>query len=61
MVIRIVRPSWSREMEVKTWMKGTAYAMILIKSPARDKGTSFLKKRKEPVLDGYGFYQRRPG
>lgn len=47
MVIRIVRPSWSREMEVKTWMKGTAYAMILIKSPARDKGTSFLKKKKE--------------
>lgn len=47
MVIRIVRPSWSREMEVKTWMKGTGYAMILIKSPARDKGTSFLKKRKE--------------
>lgn len=47
MVIRIVRPSWSREMEVRTWMKGTAYAMILIKSPARDKGTSFLKKKKE--------------
>lgn len=47
MVIRIVRPSWSREMEVKTWMKGTAYAMILIKTPARDKGTAFLKKKKE--------------
>ncbi|MDP4246331.1 MAG: outer membrane lipoprotein-sorting protein [Bacteroidota bacterium] len=47
MLIRTVRPSWTREMEVKTWMKGTSYAMILIKSPARDKGTSFLKKKKE--------------
>lgn len=47
MVIRIVRPSWTREMEVKTWMKGSVYAMILIKMPARDKGTAFLKKKKE--------------
>lgn len=47
MIIKTIRPTWSREMEVKTWMKGTAYAMILIKSPARDKGTSFLKKKKE--------------
>ncbi|MBS1602718.1 MAG: outer membrane lipoprotein-sorting protein, partial [Bacteroidetes bacterium] len=47
MVIRIVRPSWSREMEIRTWMKGTTYAMILIKTPARDKGTAFLKKKKE--------------
>lgn len=47
MVIRTVRPTWSREMEVKTWMKGTSYALLLIKSPARDKGTSFLKKKKE--------------
>lgn len=47
MTIRTVRPAWSRAMEVKTWMKGTTYALILIKSPARDKGTAFLKKKKE--------------
>lgn len=47
MIIRTVRPSWSREMEVKSWMKGTSYALLLIKSPARDKGTAFLKKKKE--------------
>lgn len=47
MTIRTVRPTWSRAMEVKTWMKGTTYALILIQSPARDKGTTFLKKKKE--------------
>lgn len=47
LTIRTVRPAWSREMEVNTWMKGTAYALILVKSPARDKGTAFLKKKKE--------------
>lgn len=47
MLIRTMRPKWTREMEVKTWTKGTDYAMILIKSPAKDKGTAFLKRKKE--------------
>lgn len=47
MVIKIIRPSWSREMSVKTWSKGTSYSLILITSPARDKGTVFLKRQKE--------------
>ncbi|HEY1113046.1 MAG TPA: outer membrane lipoprotein-sorting protein [Chitinophagaceae bacterium] len=47
LTIRTVRPTWSRAMDVKTWMKGTNYALILIQSPARDKGTAFLKKKKE--------------
>ncbi|HRX00055.1 MAG TPA: outer membrane lipoprotein-sorting protein [Cyclobacteriaceae bacterium] len=47
MVIKIIRPSWSREMSVKTWSKGTSYSLILITSPARDKGTVFLKRKKE--------------
>jgi outer membrane lipoprotein-sorting protein len=47
MVIKTMRPTWTREMSVKTWMKGTDYAMILIQSPARDKGTVFLKRKKE--------------
>lgn len=46
-IIKTVRPSWSREMEVKTWMRGNDLAMILIKSPARDKGIVFLKRKKE--------------
>lgn len=47
MVIKIIRPSWSREMSVKSWSKGTDYSLILVNSPARDKGTVFLKRKKE--------------
>lgn len=47
MTIRTLRPGWSREMQVKAWSKGTAYTMILIQSPARDKGVAFLKRARE--------------
>ena len=47
MTIRTVRPSWTREMDIKVWMKGTDYSMILIQSPAKDKGIVFLKRKKE--------------
>jgi hypothetical protein len=43
--IKTVRPSWSREMTVKTWMKGTTLAMILVQSPAKDKGIVYLKRK----------------
>lgn len=54
--IKTIRPSWSRTMTVKTWMKGSDLAMILIQSPAKDKGIVFLKRKKEvwnwmPVLE----------
>jgi outer membrane lipoprotein-sorting protein len=47
LTIKTIRPSWSREMGVKTWMKGQDLSMILITAPAKDKGTSFLKRKKE--------------
>lgn len=47
MIIRTIRPTWTREMGVKTWMKGKDYSMILITSPAKDKGIAFLKRKKE--------------
>jgi len=47
MVIKTSRPTWSREMEVKAWMAQGNYALILIQSPARDKGIVFLKRGKE--------------
>lgn len=47
MVIKTMRPTWTREMTVKTWMKGNDYAMILIQAPVKDKGTVFLKRKKE--------------
>ncbi|MDP4261292.1 MAG: outer membrane lipoprotein-sorting protein [Bacteroidota bacterium] len=47
MIIRTTRPAWTREMQCKTWTKGTSFAMILIQSPAKDKGIVFLKRKKE--------------
>jgi outer membrane lipoprotein-sorting protein len=47
MKMTIVRPSWQREMTMKSWSKGDDLAIILITEPARDKGISFLKKEKE--------------
>lgn len=47
LVIKTTRPGWTREMSVKTWMKGTNFAMILIQTPLKDKGIVFLKRKKE--------------
>ena len=43
----IVRPDWTREIQMKSWSVGEDYSLILVTSPARDKGTSFLKRYKE--------------
>lgn len=56
MTIRTIRSSWSREMSVKTWSKGKELAMILVTSPAKEKGIVYLKRKKEvwnwiPVLE----------
>lgn len=45
--IQIVRPKWTRTMEVKSWALGSDYALIQILAPARDKGTVFLKRKGE--------------
>jgi len=47
LIIRTVRPTWSREMRVRAWMKGTDYSMILVNAPVRDRGIVFLKRKKE--------------
>ncbi|MEL6926204.1 MAG: outer membrane lipoprotein-sorting protein, partial [Bacteroidota bacterium] len=52
----IVRPTWKREITMKTWGLGNDYSLTLITSPARDKGTAFLKREKEiwnwqPTID----------
>lgn len=54
--IRVSRPTWTREMSLRTWMKGNNYAMLFVLSPAKDKGTAFLKRKKEiwnwlPILE----------
>ena len=47
MKIEIVRPRYSRELSMKSWSLGTEYAMILMLSPAKDRGSAFLKRDKE--------------
>ena len=47
MIIKTIRPSWSREMKIKSWIKGTENALLLIQSPAKEKGIVFLKRKKE--------------
>ena len=43
----IVRPTWQREMSMKSWAKGNKYSLIVVQSPARDKGVANLKRGKE--------------
>jgi hypothetical protein len=47
LIIRTVRPTWSREMKIKAWIKGNDYSMLLVNAPVRDKGIVFLKRKKE--------------
>jgi outer membrane lipoprotein-sorting protein len=47
LIIRTVRPAWSREMKIRAWIKGNDYSMLLVNAPIRDKGIVFLKRKKE--------------
>lgn len=43
----VVKPDWSRTMEMKIWAVEPDYALVLVTSPAKDKGTVTLKREKE--------------
>lgn len=43
LTMEIIRPEWKRTMSMKSWAKGTEYALIYITAPAKDKGTVSLK------------------
>jgi len=43
----IVRPTWTREIGIKAWSKGTEYSLTLITAPVRDRGQAFLKRGKD--------------
>lgn len=45
--VTTVRPRYTREMTIKTWTKGDDYSVTLVLSPAKDKGTVFLKRKNE--------------
>ena len=45
--VSVIRPKWSKEMIIKSWTKGNDYAVSILKSPKKDKGIVFLKRKKE--------------
>lgn len=45
--ITIVRPKWQKEMNLKSWSKGNDYSVTLVTSPAKEKGSVFLKRKRE--------------
>jgi outer membrane lipoprotein-sorting protein len=47
MTMQIIRPTWERTLEFKSWSKGTEKSMVLITAPAKEKGQSFLKVGRE--------------
>ncbi|MFH1118937.1 MAG: outer membrane lipoprotein-sorting protein [Bacteroidota bacterium] len=56
MTMTTVRPRYTRDVSMKLWNKGDDFSLIFITAPARDKGTGFLKRKKEiwnylPTID----------
>lgn len=46
-VMRIVRPDWTREIGMKMWSMDSDKSLVLVISPARDKGMATLMREKE--------------
>ena len=55
--ITIVRPKWQKTMTMKSWSVGTDYSVSLVTSPAKEKGSVFLKRKNE--VWNYSFHQRQ--
>jgi len=47
MTITTVRPKWEKKMTLKGWSKGADYSVSLVLSPAKEKGSVFLKRKNE--------------
>ena len=47
MTMTIERPRYSRDVSMKAWALGDDYSLILITAPARDEGTTYLKRENE--------------
>jgi outer membrane lipoprotein-sorting protein len=47
MTMVIERPRYTREVSMNSWSLGEDYSLILITAPARDQGTTFLKRFNE--------------
>ncbi|MDA3823597.1 MAG: outer membrane lipoprotein-sorting protein [Bacteroidales bacterium] len=47
MSMTIVRPTWDRTVEFKSWNKGNSNSLTLILAPSKEKGQTFLKRGNE--------------
>ncbi len=47
LTMNIIRPEWTRSMSMKSWTKGRDLSLVLITAPAKDKGSSSLKRKNE--------------
>ncbi|MCF8295064.1 MAG: outer membrane lipoprotein-sorting protein [Bacteroidales bacterium] len=47
MKMQIVRPKYTRTLEMKNWSLGNDYSMVLITAPAKESGQVFLKRQNE--------------
>jgi outer membrane lipoprotein-sorting protein len=47
MVMTVVRPTWERTVEFKSWTLGRENSLTLITAPSKEKGQTFLKRGQE--------------
>lgn len=47
LTMTIETPEWTRSIEVEGWNKDRAYALIIIRSPAKERGNTTLRRRNE--------------
>jgi outer membrane lipoprotein-sorting protein len=45
--IKMIRPKWEKEMQLKNWTKGSKLSVSLVTYPAKEKGIVFLKRDQE--------------
>ncbi len=45
--MKVIKPDWSRGMEMKVWALEPDYSLLLITKPAKNKGYVTLKRKKE--------------
>ena len=45
--MKIVNPNYQRTLRVKVWSKGTAYTLLKLLAPAKEKGIATLRRRVE--------------
>lgn len=47
MTMKIIRPTWERDVTFKSWTKGGDYSLALVTAPPKESGQTFLKRENE--------------